>query len=143
MRSKAGAHEVVIVIDDDPSVREPLAGLLETVVLDVELYGSAEEFLRTKRRDVPTCVVLDVRLPGSSGLDIQRELGKAHIQIPIIFITGHGDIPMSVQATEPSEMHILLQGIKRSSKNIFEGQAKRTNDAARTKAVSAGTHRMS
>jgi FixJ family two-component response regulator len=105
-------RDTVIVIDDDPSMREALAGLLETVALDVELYGSAEEFLKTKRRDVPTCIVLDVRLPGPSGLDIQRELREAHLQIPIIFITGHGDIPMSVQAIKEGAVEFLTKPIR-------------------------------
>src|SRR5262249_27570849 len=94
---KSETHTVV-VIDDDLSVREALQGLLETAALNVELYASPREYLQTKRSEQPSCIILDVRLPGSSGLDFQRELLDAGMRIPIIFITGHGDIPMTVQA---------------------------------------------
>lgn len=101
--------QVVIVIDDDLSMREALAGLLESVALDVELYGSADEFLKAKRRDIATCIVLDVRLPGLSGFEVQRELAKARCKIPIIFITGHGDIPMSVKAIKAGAVEFLTK----------------------------------
>ena len=88
----------VIVIDDDPSVRESLGSLLRSVGFQVSLLGSVDEFLKSGRPEGPTCLVLDVRLPGQSGLDFQREVAAAKTQMPIIFITGHGDIPMSVRA---------------------------------------------
>ncbi len=92
----ADAPATVIVIDDDPGVREALGSLLRSVGLQANLHGSVAEFLKARRPDGPTCLVLDVRLPGQGGLDFQRELSKAGLHLPIIFITGHGDIPMSV-----------------------------------------------
>jgi len=85
-------------VDDDPSVRRAIQRLVESVGLQVELFGSAQEFLRSERPDAPSCLVLDIRLPGISGLDFQRQLAEANIHIPIIFITAHGDIPMTVRA---------------------------------------------
>src|SRR2546428_12301727 len=89
---------LVFVIDDDAPMRESLENLIRSVGLRVEAFASAQEFLRSKRPDVPGCLVLDVRLPGLSGLDLQKRMAAADIEIPIIFITGHGDIPMTVQA---------------------------------------------
>src|SRR5919108_3167282 len=89
---------VVFVIDDDAPVRESLKNLIRSVGVRVDAFASAEEFLRAKRPGVPACLVLDVRLKGLSGLDLQKRMAKADIEIPIIFITGHGDIPMTVQA---------------------------------------------
>src|SRR3984893_19062420 len=88
----------VFVIDDDADVRASIQGLLKSAGLRSQSFGTAEEFLRSKRPDGPSCLVLDVSLPGVNGLDFQHELADAGIQIPIIFITGHGDIPMSVKA---------------------------------------------
>jgi len=88
----------VFVVDDDSAIRESLVGLLRSVGLKVTALASVPEFLNCPRPDGPTCLVLDVRLPGRSGLDLQRELSAANIELPVIFITGHGDIPMSVQA---------------------------------------------
>ena len=103
------ADSVVFVVDDDASVREALQSLLRSVGLRVETYGSAQEFLRSPRSEVPSCVVLDVRLPGLSGLDLQRELVQAEVRMPIIFITGHGDIPMSVQAMKAGAVEFLTK----------------------------------
>ena len=89
---------VVFVVDDDLSIRDALTSLLRSVGLSIETFGSAREFLTRQPPDVPGCLVLDVRLPEVSGLDLQRELAAAQITMPIIFITGHGDIPMTVQA---------------------------------------------
>ena len=100
---------VVFVVDDDPSVRDALAGLLRSVGLEVLSFGSTQEFLQSKRRDAPGCLVLDVRLPGRSGLDFQRELAESSIQIPIVFITGHGDIPMSVRAIKAGAIEFLTK----------------------------------
>jgi len=91
-------HSIVFVVDDDRSVREGLIDLINSLDMKAEAFGSAQEFLRHKRPDEPACLVLDVRLPGSSGLDLQRQLAQSVRPIPIIFITGHGDIPMSVRA---------------------------------------------
>jgi len=92
------APATIIVIDDDPEIREALGSLLRSVGFAVNLLASVGDFLRSERPDGPTCLVLDVRLPGQSGLDFQLELSRENIQLPIVFITGHGDIPMSVQA---------------------------------------------
>ena len=89
---------IVFVVDDDASMRQALARLLQSVQLGVEVFASPQEFLQSERPDIPSCLVLDVRLPGLSGLDFQAELLKADVRMPIVFITGHGDIPMSVRA---------------------------------------------
>jgi FixJ family two-component response regulator len=100
---------LVFVVDDDASLREALKSLIRSVGLQVELFGSAQEFLQRKRPDVPSCLVLDIRLPGTSGLDFQRRLAEAGISIPIIFITGHGDIPMSVRAMKAGAVEFLTK----------------------------------
>jgi FixJ family two-component response regulator len=99
----------VFVVDDDPSVREALSSLFRSVGLQVELFGSAPEFLQHKRPDVPSCLVLDIRLPGVSGLDFQNQLARAGINTPIIFMTGHGDIPMSVRAMKAGAVDFLAK----------------------------------
>ncbi|HXM21561.1 MAG TPA: response regulator transcription factor [Terriglobales bacterium] len=101
------AAPIVFVVDDDPSVGRAIKRLVGSVGLQVELFGSAQEFLQAKRPDAPSCLVLDIRLPGKSGLDFQRELAETHINIPIIFITGHGDIPMSVRAMKAGAVEFL------------------------------------
>ena len=100
---------VVFVVDDDPSIRRAIKRLVESVGLRVEGLGSAQEFLRSQRPDAPSCLVLDVRLPGMSGLDFQRELREANIHIPIIFITAHGDIPMTVRAMKAGAVEFLTK----------------------------------
>jgi FixJ family two-component response regulator len=99
----------VFVVDDDVSVREGLARLFRSVQLSVEVFASAKDFLANKHPDVPSCLVLDVRLPGLSGFDFQIELIKADIRIPIIFITGHGDIPMTVRAMKAGAIDFLAK----------------------------------
>ena len=112
---------IVFVVDDDPSIREAIKSLISLVGVRVETFGTAQEFLRSERPDLPGCVVLDVELPGLSGLELQREL--AEVAMPIIFITGHGDIPMSVQAmkagaveflTKPFRDQVLLDAIQQA-----------------------------
>jgi FixJ family two-component response regulator len=103
------ADPIVIVIDDDTETREALGSLLRSVGLQVKLLSSIPDLLRTGRPKVPTCLVLDVRLPGRSGLDFQRELVAAGIYLPIVFITGHGDIPMSVQAMKGGAIEFLTK----------------------------------
>jgi len=103
------AAAMVFVIDDDESIREALKSLIRSVGLSVETFASAQEFLQSNRPDVPACLILDVRMPGLSGLDLQRELTEAHIHIPIIFITGHGDIPMSVRAMKAGAVEFLTK----------------------------------
>jgi FixJ family two-component response regulator len=100
---------MVFVVDDDASVRDSLKNLIRSVGLGAELFASAQEFLRSKRPDVPGCLVLDVRLPGLSGLDLQRRMAEAGLQIPIIFITGHGDIPMTVRAMKAGAVEFLTK----------------------------------
>ena len=103
------AAAVVFVVDDDASVRRAIKRLVESVGLRVELFGSPQEFLASERPDLPNCLVLDIRLPGMSGLDFQRELAEADIQIPIIFITAHGDIPMTVRAMKAGAVEFLTK----------------------------------
>lgn len=104
----AGAP-IVFVIDDDASVRASIQGLLKSVGLRSESFETPQEFLRNKRQDGPSCLVLDVRLPGVNGLDFQRQLADAGVQIPIIFITGHGDIPMTVSAMKSGAVEFLTK----------------------------------
>jgi FixJ family two-component response regulator len=100
---------MVFVVDDDPSLRHALTNLLRSVGLRVETFGSAREFLAGPRPDAPGCLVLDVRLPGLSGLDLQRELTAAQIDLPIIFMTGYGDIPMTVRAMKAGAVEFLTK----------------------------------
>jgi len=101
--------QVVFVIDDDASMRDAVSRLLNAVGLTVQTFASAREFLAGRLPDVPGCAVLDVRLPGLSGLDLQREMVERGIHIPVIFITGHGDIPMSVQAMKAGAVEFLTK----------------------------------
>jgi FixJ family two-component response regulator len=103
------ANSTVIVIDDDPDLRASVGRLLRSLDLDAQLFASISDFLKSDPPDGPTCLVLDVRLPGQSGLDLQRELAAAHRKLPIIFITGHGDIPMSVQAMKGGAIEFLTK----------------------------------
>lgn len=103
------ADAMVFVIDDDESIREALRSLMRSVGLGVATFGSAQEFLQSTRPDVPACLILDVRMPGLSGLDLQRDLAEANIHIPIIFVTGHGDIPMSVRAMKAGAVEFLTK----------------------------------
>ncbi|MGR9229370.1 response regulator transcription factor [Rhizobium leguminosarum] len=103
------APATIIVIDDDPEIREALGSLLRSVGFAVNLLASVGDFLRSERPDGPTCLVLDVRLPGQSRLDFQLELSRENIQLPIVFITGHGDIPMSVQAMKGGAVEFLTK----------------------------------
>jgi FixJ family two-component response regulator len=108
-RNAATPAPIVFVVDDDASVRDALSSLFRSVGLQVELFGSAAEFLRRKPSEVPSCLVLDIRLPGMSGLDFQAQLAAAKIQIPIIIMTGHGDIPMSVRAMKAGASDFLAK----------------------------------
>ena len=100
---------MVFVVDDDAPMRESLKNLIRSVGLRAEVFASAQEFLRSKRPDVPGCLVLDVRMPGLSGLDLQRRTTEAGVEIPIIFITGYGDIPMSVRAMKAGAVEFLTK----------------------------------
>ena len=103
------ADGVVFVIDDDAAFRESLNNLFRSIGVRVETFASAHEFLSSERRDRPGCVVLDVRMPGLSGLDLQKRMADAGIGIPIVFVTGHGDIPMSVQAMKAGAVEFLTK----------------------------------
>ena len=116
----AEAKAIVFVVDDDVSVRDGLGSLIRSAGLRVETFGSAQEFLARPPADVPSCLVLDVRLPGLSGLDLQKRMAEVGLEIPIVFLTGHGNIPASVQAmkagaveflTKPLDEETLLQAI--------------------------------
>jgi FixJ family two-component response regulator len=111
-QQRAAATEeapVIVVIDDDASMRKALENLFKSVGFEVELFASPQEFLRSQRPDRPGCIVLDVRFPGRSGLDMQRDLAQADAQLPIIFITGYGDIPMSVRAMKAGAVEFLTK----------------------------------
>lgn len=105
----AKIDSIVYVIDDDPSIREAIKSLIRSVGMHVETLASAQEFMTSRRADTASCLVLDVRMPGLSGLDLQRDLVDAGIRIPIIFITGHGDIPMSVRAMKAGAVEFLTK----------------------------------
>src|SRR5262247_1425390 len=102
----------VVIVDDDPDIREALGSLLRSVGLQARALASLPEFLKSGRPDGPTCLVLDVRLPGQSGLDFQRELAAANVDVPIIFITAHADIPMSVQAMKGGALEFLTKPVR-------------------------------
>ena len=132
------ASSTILVIDDDPDVRASVGRLLRSLGLEVQLFASIADFLGSEPPDGPTCLVLDVRLPGQSGLDLQRELAAAKRELPIVFITGHGDIPMSVQAmkggaieflTKPFRDQDLLDAIQLG---LSRDRARRDNEEALT-----------
>jgi FixJ family two-component response regulator len=109
MMEQREAQSIVFVVDDDASLRDALSSLLRSVGLRVEVFGSTADFLKGRLPDAVSCLVLDIRLPGVSGLDFQAELAKAGIHIPIIFITGHGDIPMTVRAMKAGAVEFLTK----------------------------------
>ena len=109
MSKPAQAPDLVIIIDDDKDVREGVSNLLRSIGLQTKLFASVSDFLQWNAPDVPSCLVLDVRLPGLSGLDLQREMVERGIHIPVVFITGHGDIPMSVQAMKAGAVEFLTK----------------------------------
>ena len=130
------ANPTVLVIDDDGALRESLGRLLRSVGLGAQLFASVPEFLKSKLPDGATCLVLDVRLPGRSGLDFQRELAAANIQVPIIFMTGHGDIPMSVQAMKGGAIEFLTKPFR--DQDLLEAiQIGLARDRARRESESA------
>jgi FixJ family two-component response regulator len=108
MKEKA-ENQIVLVVDDDPTVRKALTYLFQSMELPVKAFATASELLDSKLPDLPSCLVLDIRLPGSSGLEFQEVLAKAGVQIPIVFLTGHGDIPMSVKAMKAGAVDFLTK----------------------------------
>jgi FixJ family two-component response regulator len=108
MKEKA-ENQIVLVVDDDPTVRKALTYLFQSMELPVKAFATASELLDSKLPDLPSCLVLDIRLPGSSGLEFQELLAKAGVQIPIVFLTGHGDIPMSVKAMKAGAVDFLTK----------------------------------
>ena len=142
--------ELVFVIDDDASMREAISRLLHTIGLTVRTFNSAREFLGTRLPDIPACVVLDVKLPDLSGLDLQREMVERGIHVPVIFITGHGDIQMSVQAmkagaveflTKPFRDQELIDAVRSGIHRDREGRKERTEVAALREGLSQLTQR--
>jgi len=142
--------ELVFVIDDDASMREAISRLLHAIGLTVRTFGSAREFLGTRLPDIPACVVLDVRLPDLSGLDLQREMVERGIHVPVIFITGHGDIQMSVQAmkagaveflTKPFRDQELIDAVRSGIHRDREGRKERTELAVLREGLSQLTQR--
>ena|SRR5271154_3895055 len=105
-------ESIVFVIDDEALIRDGIQSLIKSIGIRVETFSSAGDFMLARRPDVPSCLVLDVRMPGTSGLDLQRKLGDAGIKIPIIFITGHGDIPMSVHAMKEGAVEFLTKPVR-------------------------------
>ncbi len=141
---------IVFVVDDDPSLRDALRILIQSVGLRAQTFSSAQEFLSSKRPDAPACLVLDVGLPGLSGLDLQRELAKAGIEVPIIFITGYGDIPMSVRAmkagaveflTKPFQPQDLLDAIRQGLKRDESARNERADTVELRRRVDSLTPR--
>lgn len=145
-----GENPVVYVVDDDEGIRKSLESLIRSVGLNVQTFESAQDFLVAKRQTAPGCLVLDVRLPGLSGLDLQSELARAEIQTPIVFITGHGDIPMSVRAmkagaveflTKPFRDQDLLDAIRQAIQRDQELQQERAEITDLRKRVRSLTRR--
>jgi FixJ family two-component response regulator len=129
---------IVFVVDDDVSVREGLGSLIRSAGLRVETFASAQEFLARPRADVPSCLVLDVRLPGLSGLDLQKRMAEVKIEIPIIFITGHGDVPTSVQAMKAGAVEFLTKPfVDRDLLDAIQQAIKRDRAARRQEAEMA------
>jgi FixJ family two-component response regulator len=134
----AEAKAIVFVVDDDASVREGLGSLIRSAGLRVETFASAQEFLARPRADVPSCLVLDVRLPGLSGLDLQKRLAEVNIEIPIVFITGHGDVPTSVQAMKAGAVEFLTKPfVDRDLLDALQQAIKRDRAARRQEAEMA------
>ena len=126
---------VVLVVDDDPAIRQALQSLIRSVGLRVETFASAQEFHARRRSDAPSCLVLDVRMPGASGLDVQRQLGEQGLTLPIIFITGHGDIPMSVRAMKAGAVEFLTKPFRdQELLDAIQAAIERDREALRVRA---------
>jgi len=126
---------VVFVVDDDPAIRQALQSLIRSVGLRVETFASAQEFHARRRSAAPSCLVLDVRMPGASGLDLQRQLGEQGLTLPIIFITGHGDIPMSVRAMKAGAVEFLTKPFRdQELLDAIQAAIERDREALRVRA---------
>jgi FixJ family two-component response regulator len=139
MTDQSEVQSLIFIIDDDKSLREGLKRLFQSVGLQSEVFASASEFLQNKIPDVPSCIVLDVRMPGLSGLDLQAELDNANIHIPIIFMTGHGDIPMTVRAMKAGAVEFLAKPFRDQEildavqLGLKRDRSRRENEKAATK----------
>src|SRR6266478_2700902 len=126
---------VVFVVDDDPAIRQALQSLIRSVGLRVETFASAQEFHARRRSDAPSCLVLDVRMPGASGLDLQRQLGEQGLTLPIIFITGHADVPMSVRAMKAGAVEFLTKPFRdQELLDAIQAAIERDREALRVRA---------
>jgi FixJ family two-component response regulator len=134
MSKPAGPQAIAIIIDDDADVRDAVSNLLRSIGLQTKLFASVPDFLQWSAPDVPSCLVLDVRLPGLSGLDFQSEMSKSNIQIPVVFMTGHGDIPMTVRAMKGGAVDFLAKPF-RDQDMIDAVQTALDRDRKRRKAV--------
>ena len=132
---------MVFIVEDDPAVREALASLFRSVDLQVELFASAADFLQYQRPDTPSCLVLDIRLPGINGLEFQAQLLKANVRIPIIFMTGHGDIPMSVRAMKAGAVDFLAKPFRDQDMLDAVAAALRRDEQAREAELGANALR--
>lgn len=132
------AKQIVFVVDDDVAIREALASLIASVGLPVECFASPQEFLRSRHWDCPSCLILDVRMPGLSGFDLQRELVRAERQIPIIFVTAHGDIPMAVQAMKEGAIDFLAKPFREEELLEAIWKALERDAAARVRRAEVG-----
>src|SRR5882724_6515155 len=131
MKTASPSTATVFVVDDDPSIREALSSLMRSVKLRVETFSSAQEFLRHDLPDSPACLVLDIRLPGLDGLELQQQLIRDGVHLPIIFITGHGDIPMSVRAMKAGALEFLTKPFrKRDLLGAIEQAIERDQEAS-------------
>jgi FixJ family two-component response regulator len=135
-------NETIFLIDDDISVREGLAALIESMDLPVRAFGSATEFLGAALMEAEGCIVLDVDMPGMNGLDLQREMNAAGIPLPIIFLTGHGDIPMTVQALKAGAVHFLTKPVQEDDLSAAIRQALETGRQARSERAEVRTLRQ-
>jgi FixJ family two-component response regulator len=135
MTTRPEEQPLVLVIDDDIAMRESLTSLFQSVGLRVKVFGSAPEFLQSSLPNSPSCLVLDIRLPGISGLEFQIEMANSGIHIPIVFMTGHGDIPMSVQAMKAGAVDFLTKPVR--DKDLLDAIARAEAQDARTRQTSA------
>jgi FixJ family two-component response regulator len=141
MTEAVETEAIVFVVDDDPSMRKALSNLFRSVGLRAEVFGSARELLESELPEVASCLVLDIRLPGPSGLDFQAELAKANIQIPIIFMTGHGDIPMTVKAMKAGAVDFLTKPLREAElMRAINSAIAQNRDARRKRAELADLH---